>query len=138
RDDKEKTRQCIAFIFNCVANNEPVYFHCSLGRDRTGTVSLLILGILGVNEGDISKEYEITQFAPSGYSVSEGEKTQMTRLSGVDYDGAAKFLWEYGKHGDGSYDEFQECVRKYLNEIGIDDAAIQAFRSAMLEDAPAE
>ncbi len=138
RDDKEKTRQCIAFIFDCVANNKPVYFHCSLGRDRTGTVAMLILGILGVNEGDISKEYEITQFAPYGYSVSEGEKTQMTRLSGVDYDGAAKFLWDYGKHGDGSYDEFQECVRKYLNEIGIDDAAIQAFRSAMLEDAPAE
>ncbi len=135
RDDKEKTRQCIAFIFNCVANNEPVYYHCSLGRDRTGTISLLLLGILGVNEGDISKEYEITQFAPSGYSVSEGEKTQMTRLNGVDYDGAAKFLWAYGKHEDGTYDEFQVCVQKYLNEIGIEDAAIEAFRAAMLEDA---
>ena len=134
RDDKEKTRQCMAFIFNCIANNEPVYYHCSLGRDRTGTVSLLLLGILGVNEGDISKEYEITQFAPHGYSVSEGEHTQMTRLNGVDYDGAAKFLWAYGKHDDGSYDEFQVCVQKYLNEIGIDNAAIEAFRASMLED----
>ncbi|MCR5407610.1 MAG: tyrosine-protein phosphatase [Bacteroidales bacterium] len=137
RDDKEKTRQCIAFIFNCIANDEPVYYHCSLGRDRTGTISLLLLGILGVNEGDISKEYEITQFAPAGYSVSEGEKTQMTRLLGVDYDGAAMFLWNYGKHEDGSYDEFQTCVQKYFNEIGIDDSAIETFRAAMLEDVPA-
>lgn len=133
RDDKEKTRMCIQFIFDCVKNNEPVYFHCSLGRDRTGTVSMLILGILGVNEGDISKEYEITQFAPGGYSVSSGEKTQMTRLNGVDYDGAAKFLWEYAKKDDGSYGEFKDGVEKYLLEIGISQKDIDDFRNNMLE-----
>ena len=76
RNDKEKTRQCIQFIMNCVAQNKPVYFHCSLGRDRTGTVAMLTLGILGVPEGDISKEYELTQFAPQGYATSTGEKTK--------------------------------------------------------------
>ena len=133
RDDQEKTRQCIQFIMDMVDQNKPVYFHCSLGRDRTGTVALLTLGILGVDEGDISKEYELTQFAPSGYSVSTGEKTRMTRLNGVDYDGAAKYLWALGKQEDGSYLPFKDCVEKYLISIGISQADIQKFRSNMLE-----
>ena len=133
RDDKEKTRQCMQFIMDMVDKGKPVYFHCSLGRDRTGTVAMLTLGILGVNEGDISKEYELTQFAPSGYSISSGEKTRMTRLNGVDYDGAAKFIWAYGKQDDGTYLPFKDCVQKYLVEIGISESDINKFRSNMLE-----
>ena len=94
---------------------------------------MLTLGILGVDEGEISKEYELTQFAPYGYSVSEGEKTRMTRLNGVDYDGAAKFIWAYGLQSDGSYLPFRDCVQKYLMEIGISEADIIKFRSNMLE-----
>ena len=133
RDDKEKTRQCMQFIMDMVDQGKPVYFHCSLGRDRTGTVAMLTLGILGVDEGDISKEYELTQFAPSGYSVSTGEKTRMTRLNGVDYDGAANFIWAYGKKDDGTYLPFQDCVQKYLVSIGISESDIVKFRSNMLE-----
>ncbi len=133
RDDKEKTRMVMQFIMDCVKQDKPVYFHCSLGRDRTGTTAMLVLGILGVNEGDISKEYELTQFAPSGYSISTGEKTRMTRLNGVDYDGAAKFIWNYAKKDDGSYGEFKEGVEKYLLEIGISQQDINDFRSNMLQ-----
>ena len=133
RDDKERTRQVMQFIIDMVKINKPVYFHCSLGRDRTGTTALLCLGILGVDEGEISKEYECTQFAPSGYSVSGGEKVRMTRLSGVDYDGAAKFIWdEYCKDGN-TYSEFKDGVEKYLLEIGISQDDINTFRSIMLE-----
>lgn len=133
RDDQEKTRQCMQFIMDMVDQNKPVYFHCSLGRDRTGTVALLTLGILGVDEGDISKEYELTQFAPYGYSVSSGETTRMTRLNGVDYDGAAKYLWAFGKQDDGTYLPFKDCVQKYLVSIGISAEDIEKFRDNMLE-----
>ena len=133
RDDQEKTRQCMQFIMDMVDQGKPVYFHCSLGRDRTGTVALLTLGILGVDEGEISKEYELTQFAPSGYSISQGESTRMTRLSGVDYDGAAKYLWAFGKKDDGTYLPFKDCVQKYLVSIGISESDINKFRSNMLE-----
>ena len=33
--------------------NYPAYFHCSYGRDRTGTLGLLLLGLLGVSKVDI-------------------------------------------------------------------------------------
>ena len=131
KDDKEKTRQCMQFIFDCVDQNMPVYFHCSLGRDRTGTVAMLTLGILGVPEGDISQEYEVTQFAPHGYATSDGEKTKMTRLA--DYDGAANVIWDYAKNEDGTYRSFQDGVNAYLLEIGISQEDIDKFKSNMLE-----
>lgn len=126
QQDKEKTRQCMQFIMDCVDQDKPVYFHCSLGRDRTGTVAMLTLGILGVPEGDISKEYELTQFAPHGYATSDGEKTKMTRLA--DYDGAANVIWGYA--GSGS---FQDGVNAYFLEIGISQADIDKFKANMLE-----
>ena len=127
QQDKEKTRQCMQFIFDMVDQNKPVYFHCSLGRDRTGTVAMLTLGILGVPEGDISQEYELTQFAPHGYATSEGEKTKMTRLA--DYDGAANVIWKYA----GDEGTFQDGVNAYLLEIGISQADIDKFKANMLQ-----
>ena len=126
KEDKEKTRQCMQFIFDCVDKNMPVYFHCSLGRDRTGTVAMLTLGILGVPEGDISQEYELTQFAPHGYATSDGEKSKMVRT--VDYKGAANVIWGYA--GEGS---FQDGVNAYLLEIGISQADIDKFKANMLQ-----
>ena len=126
KNDKEKTRQCVQFIMDCVDKNKPVYFHCSLGRDRTGTLAMLTLGILGVPEGDISQEYELTQFAPHGYATSDGEKTKMTRLA--DYDSAANVIWGYA--GDGS---FQDGVNAYFLEIGISQADIDKFKKNMLQ-----
>ena len=126
RNDKEKTRQCMQFIMDCVDKDKPVYFHCSLGRDRTGTIAMLTLGILGVPEGDISQEYELTQFAPHGYATSDGERSKMTRL--VDYKGAANVIWEYA--GDGS---FQDGVNSYLLEIGITQEDIDKFKQNMLQ-----
>ena len=126
-DDKEKTRMCMQFIFDMVDKNKPVYFHCSLGRDRTGTVAMLTLGILGVPEGDISQEYELTQFAPHGYATSDGEKTKMTRTA--DYDGAANVIWKYaGENGS-----FQDGVNAYFLEIGLSQADIDKFKQNMLE-----
>ncbi|MCR5019153.1 MAG: tyrosine-protein phosphatase, partial [Bacteroidales bacterium] len=129
RDDKEKTRQCIQFIMDCVAADKPVYFHCSLGRDRTGTVAMLVLGILGVPEGDISQEYELTQFAPVGYATSTGESQYMTRMANWGYGYTADYIWdEYANGGS-----FQDGVNAYLLEIGITQADIDQFKQNMLQ-----
>jgi len=129
KEDKEKTRQCMQFIMDCVDAGKPVYFHCSLGRDRTGTVAMLTLGILGVPEGDISQEYEVTQFAPNGYATSTGEKTKMVRT--VDYKGAANVIWGYVDEGKG--ETFSDGCEKYFLEIGISQEDINKFRANMLQ-----
>ena len=41
----------------------PLVFHCAAGKDRTGIVSLVILGLLGVSREDIIADYIRTQAA---------------------------------------------------------------------------
>ena len=93
---KEKTKQCFEFVVKSLRENKPVYFHCSLGRDRTGTFAMILLGVLNVVEGDISKEYELTYFAPRGYSIAESEDYttfQNTRTKWA-YRPAAEYIWD--------------------------------------------
>ena len=130
RSNPEKAKLCYQFIIDCVLAGKPVVFHCSLGRDRTGNIACAILGLLGVNEGIISQEYELTQFAPSGYATSNGESAKMYR--NVDYKYAANFIWDkYVGEGE----SFADGVEKYFLEIGISQADIDAFREAMIVDA---
>lgn len=47
-------------------NNYPVYFHCSLGRDRTGWMGLALDLLCGVGEEVALKEFSLSLFATSG------------------------------------------------------------------------
>ena len=136
-EGKDKTRQCFEFIVKCLRENKPVYFHCSLGRDRTGTLAMILLGVLNVVEGDISKEYELTYFAPRGYSIAESEDYkifQNTRTKWA-YKPAAEYIWN---NFVGEGESFATGVEKYLLSIGIAQQDIDDFRSMMLVDAPKE
>lgn len=42
------------------AADEPAVFHCAAGKDRTGMLSAVILGLLGVSERDIIEDYALT------------------------------------------------------------------------------
>ena len=134
--DHEKTRQCFEFVVNCLRENKPVYFHCSLGRDRTGTLDILLLGLLGVREGDIGKAYEVTYFAPVGYSVSSSERKENptpvfrnTRKEWV-YSDVVPYFWEMaGENGS-----FAQGVEKYLLEVAqVSQKDIDDFRNIMLQ-----
>ena len=52
----------LQWIINHLKQNKPVYFHCQNGADRTGTLGFLIGALLGVSEGDLAKDYELTTF----------------------------------------------------------------------------
>ena len=138
--DKEKTKQCFEFIVKSLRENKGVYFHCSLGRDRTGTLGILLLGLLGVRDGDISKEYEVTYFAPLGYSCSSSETAssydkelgwlfQNNRTKWV-YSDVAPYFWSFA----GDTGTFADGVEKYLLTVaGVSQKDIDDFRSMMLE-----
>ena len=128
-------KQCFEFVVNCLRENKPVYFHCSLGRDRTGTLDILLLGLLGVREGDISKAYEVTYFAPVGYSVSSSEKSgnpkpifRNTRKEWV-YSDVVPYFWSLSTN-----DTFANGVERYLLDVaGVSQKDIDDFRNMMLE-----
>ena len=142
----DKTRQCMQFIIDCVKADKPVVYHCSLGRDRTGTLGMIILGLLDVVEGDISKEYEVTYFSPRGWSIASSEtyKTFQNLRTTWAYKPAAEYIWA-GKYPNATYEfnddkespdytPFSVRIEKYLLDIGISQADIDAFRELMLTE----
>ena len=60
---KDLYKQDLEFVFDCVKNDLPVYFHCHIGADRTGTLAVILEGLLGVNMSDLYKDYELTTFS---------------------------------------------------------------------------
>ena len=54
----------IKSIFALLADrsNYPIYFHCSIGTDRTGLIAYLINGICGVSEDDLWRDYLFSNF----------------------------------------------------------------------------
>ena len=132
-EDGDKTRQCMQFIIDCIKADKPVIFHCSLGRDRTGTLGMIILGVLDVVEGDISKEYEVTYFSPRGWSIAESEtyKTFQNKRTTWAYKPAAEYIWNnFVDEGE----SFSKGIEDYLVSIGITLEDINTFRELMLTE----
>ena len=55
RDNKPKVKETFCFVVKCLRENKPVYFHCSAGRDRTGTLAVLLEGALTVSNRKLGK-----------------------------------------------------------------------------------
>ncbi len=129
-DDAAKTKQCFDFILNCVKEDKPVYYHCSLGRDRTGTLTILLLGVLGVAEGDISKEFELTYFAPRGWSIAYSEDNLIFANDRTKW--ACEPTASYLRSLAGDEGSIGQGAQNYLLSIGVSQEDIDCFRTLML------
>ena len=59
----QRWRQEFNFIVANLRASRTIYFHCRWGADRTGYLSLLLEGLLGVPYDGLIKDYELTSFA---------------------------------------------------------------------------
>ena len=106
-----------------VARN--IYMHCQGGCDRTGTLSFLLLGLLGVSESDLAKEYELSSFSDVGIGRL---RTTTKEVDTYDYVGMVEALKTYS--GDTITDKF---VSFATTGCGISIDTITSFRNLMLE-----
>lgn len=113
---KDLYKKNLQFVFDCLKNDKPVFFHCHIGADRTGTLAFLLEGLLGVSESDLYKDYELTSFS---YLDTERHKENI--------DG----LLEYVNTLDGETltDKFYTYCHK---ELGFSAKEIADFRMKML------
>lgn len=106
--------------------NYPIGYHCAIGRDRTGTVSILLLGLLGVDEDIILKEFMVSKNSVSGGGDLVSAPTLYNNYASLINGIKSRF-------GDKS-DTFQGQVEAYLLSIGITEGEIDNIRDILLED----
>ena len=116
-NSKATYKTALQYVFTCVRNDKPVYFHCAIGRDRTGTLAFLLEGVLGMSKSDIYKDYELTNFS---YFNTPCNKKQLDDM----------FAAVEEKDGETLEDKFREYVKTYF---GISNSLINSFREKMLE-----
>lgn len=113
-------------VIDAVTHREPVYFHCTAGADRTGTLACVLEGLLGMSQSDIDKDYELTCF-----------------YSGTETDAAARRRnepeWKklINAINAVSGDTFRDkCVHFAVGTCGMSMADINAYRASMINGTP--
>lgn len=121
-----------ALVALAAADGVPALFHCSAGKDRTGVLAALLLGLAGADREAIVADYALTE---------ERVPAIVLRLTGAaSFDELAKqvpvfsFQAKAGtmRHLLDRIDERWGGAAGYARSLGIDDDAIGALRSLLV------
>ena len=111
-------------IFSVFAdvNNYPIDYHCAVGRDRTGTVTMTLKALLGYDKQDIINEYFVSMFATTG----AWQKTNTE----LNYNGLVIPVLDYLESLEG--DTLADKAAYYLiNKCGMTQEQIDTIRDIM-------
>ena len=111
----------------------PAVFHCAAGKDRTGILSALVLGSLGVPDDIIAADYGLTERAMQRLVVWAREHQpeladvyarMPARFAAADPRAMKVILSDISStHGS---------VRNFVHEIGVDDDTIRSLSRSLL------
>lgn len=122
--DQKQNQESIKKFFEHLADedNYPVMYHCTLGRDRGGIVSILLGALLGMSENDLAMDYVFSNFENAGTSFCMEGDTMMNQLKTVlqNYEG----------------ETFNEMVYSFLLDIGLTAEQLETIRSLLIEEKP--
>ena len=124
----------IARIVELTAHGTPLLFHCAAGKDRTGVVAAVLLGLAGVSHEEIAVDYHATAGAMAAFvdwlTVTYPEALDSMTSQPPEYleapiEAMTTFLHEVDRrHGS---------MEGYADSIGVDRAAVARLRDAILE-----
>ena len=117
-------------VFDCVSHEKPVYFHCGIGADRTGTVAVMLEALLGMSQSDIDKDYELTNF----YVVDSGSPRRRDVAQYKNYIAAIKAVPLVG----GLADTFANHAISFAASLGFTADEINAYRNACIDGTPTQ
>jgi protein-tyrosine phosphatase len=66
-DMVEESGDVLARVVGLLADGAPALFHCAAGKDRTGVVAAVVLGLLGVPEEEIAADYHASAAAMGAF-----------------------------------------------------------------------
>lgn len=111
----------------------PAVFHCAAGKDRTGILSALVLGSLGVDDAIIAADYGLTRQATQRLvawaRVHQPELADLylkmpARFVAADPQAMTVILGDLAS-GHGS-------VRNFVRDIGVDEPTLAALERGLL------
>lgn len=120
--DNYKENVCKALKFVADAPDGAVFYHCFLGKDRTGILSMLLLTIAGVEEDDIVADYQLTYTYLEKYMCTHADTLWDTDPENhYSLPQTMRSLLAYIKNKYGS-------VEDYIRKIGISDRDKEKIR----------
>ena len=114
-----------------------VLYHCSSGKDRTGSASAILLTLLGVDRETVLKDFEMTNLVlkdsldekvaqSANYTDDEDELYAVRTMNGVNPDFMAR-MFDYAEEQSGSMLQFIQ------EQFGVTDEEVQLLRDKYLE-----
>ena len=117
----QRIREIFAFLSD--ESNYPIYFHCSIGTDRTGLIAWLVNGLCGVSENDLWRDYLFSDFG----QIESNPANARTRAKNENI-----YVNQLKNYAQG--DTLAEKIYNYLkNEIGVAETDLQAVIRIMKE-----
>ena len=117
-------------VFDSVSHDKPVYFHCGIGADRTGTIAVMLEALLGVSQSDIDKDYELTNF----YIVQPTNPRRRNVPMYKSYIDQIKNVPLVG----GLADTFTNHAISFAVSLGFTADEINAYRNACIDGTPTQ
>jgi len=114
---KEENKESVKTVFDDLSqkDNYPIYLHCTHGMDRAGTISYLLLALLGVEEDILMKEYQLSGLC----------------YGSVDLAGMQKLTNELNEF-DGS--TLSDKTEAYLLSIGVTKHQIDNIKDIFIQN----
>ena len=117
-------------VINVIVEGHRILFHCTAGKDRTGVMAMVLLGLAGVSAPYLLDDYEISQqyLRPNSESAFR-EKIRSAGFNPDDFE----TMWQSPRAVmrqtlEGLQQRWGDHAN-YLNSIGVSDEMIAAARS---------
>lgn len=120
---KEEVKQ----VLETIAESEGgVLFHCTAGKDRTGIISALLLGLVGASRSDIIANYQTTHTY-----IRVNPRFQIKRETGLEkmLHSTPESIEHMLKHIEEKY----VTIEDYLLEINISPKHLKVIKEKMVE-----
>ncbi len=119
------------------ADNLPLLFHCTAGKDRTGVMAALLLSLLRVPRDIIVADYTLSNRDYAHFHAYAAQALQPIRWLGIRADDLQPMMLADARTINHTLDYITEhygSVQQYLYErAAVDDSLIDRLRANLLE-----
>lgn len=118
-------------VFEFLANkdNYPVYFHCNIGTNRTGTIAMLLEALCGVFEEDLLKDYMFSNLGTICIAERQYDRKAEVRAETNDVTKANEVI-DRLKKATGS--SMSEKAISLLGQVGVSRDTCLAIKNILI------